>query len=211
MPLRTVIRKLFESERFFLRSIFDKRSRKAAAKVSPSSSPLDRRHSTGRSSARSTRITGRGLVRGLTRRSPERKVACFVIAASLLMWPLPNIFANVVKVVASTVSSEATHLSDGGAARISLILKDLFRKKARQDTAADRVAHISSIEISPRKFLAYVGQMIPFNSLSTDSLGRTVQGIRFAYSSSDTSKITITDQGVATCLAPGLSWITASA
>src|SRR5262249_31780398 len=48
-------------------------------------------------------------------------------------------------------------------------------------------------------------------SIATDYLGRTLQGIRFSYSSSDTSKLSVDELGVATALQPGLVWLTSTA
>src|SRR5262249_42094690 len=76
---------------------------------------------------------------------------------------------------------------------------------------ADRLSHVSHIALNPPKHVLYQQQRIPFNSIATDYQGRIIQGIRFSYSSSDPSKLTVDELGVATALHPGLVWLTSTA
>ncbi|MFY9553594.1 MAG: hypothetical protein WAV47_02620, partial [Blastocatellia bacterium] len=76
---------------------------------------------------------------------------------------------------------------------------------------ADRAAAVAHIQINPNKFVGYEDEGTKFTATPTDFLDRTVQGVKFTFESSDTSKLQIDESGRARFLEPGLAWITCRA
>src|SRR5262249_20615494 len=139
------------------------------------------------------RILRTGL-RFARRRVPRRALCC-LLAINLLVWPGLRITVPDLSAIVAAAKSAATAPFDD----VNLLLKRLFGPKPRpQETATDRLSHVSHITVNPPKHVLYQQQRMPFTSIATDSLGRTIQGIRFSYSSSDTTKLTVDEMGVAT-------------
>ena len=80
----------------------------------------------------------------------------------------------------------------------------------QQETTRSRSNRVATISVSPGKIVGYQGQRISFSAIGKDGSGEIVQGARFHWSSSDTARLEIDDSGQATCIAPGLVWVTAS-
>jgi hypothetical protein len=53
------------------------------------------------------------------------------------------------------------------------------------------------------RFVGYVDEQFSFSALPTDSLNRTIQGVKFTWESSDSNKLMVDDSGHATFLQPG--------
>jgi RHS repeat-associated protein len=75
------------------------------------------------------------------------------------------------------------------------------------ETLAERIAHVAQIQITPRHFVGYQGQVINFSGLPMNYAGQTIQGVRFSWESADTKKVQIDETGRATFLQPGLAKI----
>ncbi|MFY9571024.1 MAG: hypothetical protein WAV20_06485, partial [Blastocatellia bacterium] len=76
---------------------------------------------------------------------------------------------------------------------------------------ADRAAAVAHIQINPNKFVGYEDEGTKFTATPTDFFDRTIQGVKFTFESSDTSKLQIDESGRARFLEPGLAWITCRA
>jgi RHS repeat-associated protein len=86
-------------------------------------------------------------------------------------------------------------------------LFDSFKSKpARRQklSLTDRINQVSSIRVSPFKSVGYQGDSMTFSALGMDSSASTVQGVRFAWESSDTDKLKIDNTGEAALIRPGL-------
>jgi RHS repeat-associated protein len=137
------------------------------------------------------------------RRASRRQVVCVVLALCLMTWPDPNVLIENLPVLATT-SVEYTM-------RAAHSVGDSFRrffakqkKVATQESLSDRMARVSKLRITPSKFVGYVGDKIGFTGLPLDHAGRTIQGLKFTWQSSDNHKIHIEQTGQATFLSPGL-------
>lgn len=90
------------------------------------------------------------------------------------------------------------------------LLRRLFKfSSQRQGTATDRTARVSTIHINPGKTVAYQNQHIAFNAVGLDTFAKIAHGAKFSWSSSDESKLQISD-GRALTIGAGLVWVTAS-
>ncbi len=74
----------------------------------------------------------------------------------------------------------------------------------RQETLAERIARVSTIRITPYKFVGYIGETQTFTAVGADSTGQVVHGVRFSWETSNQDKIQIDEAGRATFLQPGL-------
>jgi hypothetical protein len=140
------------------------------------------------------------FARTLARRRVSRRALCCVLVINLFVWPGLHITLPDLSAWVAGARAAATAPFD----EAKLLFKKLFGPRpGRQETAADRLSHVSHITLNPPKHVLYQQQRLPFISLATDNLGRTIQGVRFDYSSSDTSKLTVDEMGVVTALHPG--------
>lgn len=78
-------------------------------------------------------------------------------------------------------------------------------------TPAAPKPEVASIVLTPDAPKITVGATQPFTAVAKDKDGKTISGVAFTYTSSDTSKATINGAGVATGVAVGTSKITAKA
>lgn len=78
-------------------------------------------------------------------------------------------------------------------------------------TPAAPKPEVASIVLTPDAPKITVGGTQPFTAVAKDKDGKTISGVSFTYTSSDTSKATINGAGVATGVAVGTSNITAKA
>jgi hypothetical protein len=141
--------------------------------------------------------------RGFQHRAKTR-LACFALSCCLISVPMPAV----------SMRSAAQFAIDVLSWPVSLIR----RKKSKsvkqtsvQETPADRISHVSSIQISPPKRVGYQGERIPITALPLDSSGRPVEGVRVNFSSSDTTKLTMDGLNFAMLLQTGVVWINATA
>jgi hypothetical protein len=125
------------------------------------------------------------------------------VALNLLLWPGPSLatehlialFSEVLNTRVVSYSYEA------------FFFRRLFSQTAprpRRETMADRVAAVGHIQINPIKFVGYEDEGATFTAIPSDSLNRTVQGVKFSWDSSDTNTLQIDEAGRARFLQPGL-------
>jgi hypothetical protein len=76
---------------------------------------------------------------------------------------------------------------------------------------ADRASAVAHIQINPIKLVGYEEDGATFTATPSDFLDRTVQGVKFSWESSNTTKLEIDDAGRARFLQPGLVRITCRA
>src|SRR5215471_17877623 len=124
----------------------------------------------------------------------RRKLAALLIILTLLICPASTLTLKELPVLASSTIATASD-SLGLLPRLFKSIFSLFAAKPAQDTTNTRTAAVSIIHISPAKFVGYTDQQVSFSAFGTNSAGATIQGARFSYSSSDTSKLTINDLG----------------
>jgi hypothetical protein len=109
----------------------------------------------------------------------RRRAVCFALISSLLILPSPGIAASEVRALAST----AVDLTTSPIRFLQPFLKSPFgfraQQKPRRETLADRRARVSQIRVSPLKLVGYLGEGATFTASPTDSLGRTIQGVKF--------------------------------
>ena len=139
----------------------------------------------------------------LSRRRLLRKLICFALISSLLVLLGPGLNQGDVRALAST----AVDLSTAPIRNLQPILRLLswFRPaRPRQESLAERLAHVARLRVSPSKFVAYQDQAVAFTALPTNLAGETIQGVRVEWSSSETSIASIDDSGRAVFLQPGI-------
>ena len=173
------------------------------------------------------------LLRSAHRRRLGRRLVSFAIILNLFIWPAPGITLKSFEpasALASTFSS--TVIADASLAFSALrstpvvfvplgpILLPLpvfpigpFRSTgvARDLTMAERTARVSAISVSPQKYVGYIGDSVTFVAMGTDSEAQPAHGAKFAWESSDESKLTIDEAGRANLLGPGLVIVTCRA
>lgn len=144
----------------------------------------------------------------------RRKLICFTLLFNLLIGPVQ---ASSLRSIAGPISpaSGVISLIALGSERVKKAAAFLSVSKTsgakKSDTLADRNSSVSRISISPIKYVGYEGETIIFSALPTDGYDRTVQGVRFAWESSDLRKLQIDDSGRATLLLAGQARITCRA
>ncbi|HLG15385.1 MAG TPA: hypothetical protein VJH03_12910, partial [Blastocatellia bacterium] len=154
----------------------------------------------------------RRLLRSAFRKRLGRRLVCFALIVNLLMWPGSHLSIEPIPALASTAASVTTD----SVRYVSLLFNWLFGssrtvQRTPRETFAGRAAHVSRLIPSPRKFVGYQGQRVSFNAMGVDFAGRTIQGVKFSWASSDTSKVQIDESGQAMLVGNGLAWITCSA
>jgi len=173
------------------------------------------------------------LLRSVHRRRLARRLVSFAIILNLFIWPAPGITLKSFEPassLASTVSS--TMIGEVGLALSELrstpvvfvplgpILLPLpvfpfwplqSSRVARDLTMAERMARVSSIAVSPQKYVGYIGDSVTFVAMGTDTEGQPAHGAKFTWESSDGSKLTIDEAGRATLRGPGLVVVTCRA
>ena len=136
----------------------------------------------------------------------RRKVLSLALILSLLSLPVPLLPLGQLPAMAATIVT----VKDSPVRNFVSFLASIFASSQsphRAETMSDRINRVSTIEISPRRFVGYQGQTVVFSALPTDSAGHTIQGVRFAWLSLNTDKVEIDEQGRATFLQPGLARI----
>lgn len=140
----------------------------------------------------------------------RRRALCLVLIFGLLMVPEAGY-------AVSTTASFAVQLAKDTVRPVPVAIewfKHFFRRSdtpPRQETLADRLAYVTQLQITPRRFVGYLGQTVAFTALPLNANGQTIQGVRFDWESSDTNKALIDDAGRARLLQPGLVRITCHA
>lgn len=136
----------------------------------------------------------------------RRKVLSLALILSLLSLPVPLLPITQLPAMAASVMT----VKDSPVWSLVSFLASFFassQSPQRAETMGDRINRVSTIEISPRRFVGYQGQTMVFSALPTDSAGRTIQGVRFTWLSLNTDKVEIDEHGRATFLQPGLARI----
>ena len=142
----------------------------------------------------------------LFRKGFRRKLISLVLILSFLSLPLTPLPISQLPAMAASVVT----LKDSPARNFVNFLTSLFTRSQSREQAEmmdDRIARVSHIDVSPRRFVGYQGQTVVFNALPTDSAGRTIQGIRFTWQSLNPDKVQIDEQGRATFLEAGIARI----
>lgn len=155
-----------------------------------------------------------GLTSRLFRFSVRRKLVCFALIFNILMWPGDAFTLQQVSVLGSAVSSSVSTLVTAPLRISDAIFKWMFGPTAllrQTETLQERTARVSSIRLSPPRFVAYVNENVTFTALGTDINGETVHGAKYTWESSDTDKAQIDEAGRATLLQPGMVQITCRA
>jgi YD repeat-containing protein len=121
-----------------------------------------------------------------------------------LMWPGPAL--RELPVFASALVDTASDTLRN----VPAYLRWLFRAKVsaqRPEKLADRIAAVSSVRVSPQRFVGYLGQSMTFTGLPAGIAGRTIQGVKLTWETSDPDKVKIDEAGNAQFLRPGLAHI----
>ena len=144
------------------------------------------------------------------RRALHRRVVCCAVALNLLLWPGPGLFTENLLAVASEVLNTRV----GSQSYEAYFLGRLFSRftaRPRRETMADRAAVVANIRLNPMKLVGYENEGSTFTAVPSDFLGRTVQGVKFSWESSNTATLEIDDSGRARFLEAGLAWVTCRA
>lgn len=135
----------------------------------------------------------------LFRRRVFRKVACWLVLLSLPIWP--------GKLVLPSLTARAYAFESAPIGYLPLVLRSLLwltsSPQRAEDSAADRLAHVAHIRVTPDRFVAYAGQSLNFGAVGTNSAGQPIQGLVFNWESGDSSKVQIDDTGRATFVGAG--------
>lgn len=153
---------------------------------------------------------GKTLVRRFFRRALQRRVVCSVVALNLLLWPGPGLVTEHFL----AVTSEVLNTKVASNSYEAFFLRRLFSQspaRPRRESMADRAAAVAHIELNPIKYVGYEDDGATFTATPSDFLDRTVQGVKFSWESSDTTKLQIDDAGRARFLQRGLVRITCRA
>ena len=144
------------------------------------------------------------------RRALQRRVVCCAVALNLLLWPGPGLVTEQLLAVASEVLNTRVGSHSYEAYFLGRLLSR-SSARPRRETMSDRAAVVASIRINPIKYVGYEDGGARFTATSFDFLDRTVQGVKFSWESSDTTRLQIDDAGRARFLQPGLFTITCRA
>jgi hypothetical protein len=71
-------------------------------------------------------------------------------------------------------------------------------------------AYVTAVRVTPDSAALEIGQNIQLFAMGTDSAGRTVNGTRFVWTSTDASVATVTASGLVHCVSPGLVQVSAA-
>ena len=151
-----------------------------------------------------------GLYRSFIRQRLRRKLLCLALMLSLLAFPGTDLVFRHL----SAHAFSALSLPGSPVIPVLSLFARLFAQAPTTplpETLAARRAYVSHIHITPARFVGYVDDQFSFSALPTDSLNRTIQGVRFTWESSDPNKLTIDDSGHATFSQPGMVTITCRA
>jgi RHS repeat-associated protein len=173
------------------------------------------------------------LLRSVHRKRLARRLVSFAIILNLFIWPAPGITLKsfepasaLASTVSSTVIAEASiAFSELRSAPVVfvplgpiLLPLPVFPLWPFQSTAvahdltmAERTARVSSIAVSPQKYVGYIGDSLTFVAMGTDSEAQPAHGAKFTWESSNETRLTIDEAGRATLLGPGLVRVTAHA
>ena len=145
----------------------------------------------------------RTLARRFFRRARQRRVVCCAVALNLLVWPGPGLVTQDVIAFAEQVLNTRVAFYSYEA----FFLRRLFSQTAgrpRRETMADRASAVARIQINPIKLVGYEDDGATFTATPFDFLDRTVQGVKFSWESSNTTRLQIDDAGRARFLQSAL-------
>lgn len=146
------------------------------------------------------------------RRTTQRRVICVGVAFNLLLWPgLGAVTRDLIGFATSLSNVVDTRLLSSSY-EAHFIKRLFFQSTARprHETMAERATAVAHIQLNPVKFVGYENEGATFTATPTDTLDRTVQGVKFSFHSSNPSKLQIDEAGRAHFLSPGLAWVTCS-
>jgi len=156
----------------------------------------------------STEATKRGKTSHLNdrlRKQPARKLIALSLILGLLALPTPGL-AFEAKLVSSFTLDVTT-----GSVRVLAWLYSLLFSAQEPDTAADRLAQVRTIRISPSRFVGYVNDSINFRAIGQNFAGETIQGVLFDNWESSNASVEIDSSGNARFIRPGMATITCKA
>jgi RHS repeat-associated protein len=125
------------------------------------------------------------------------------LVLNLLIWPSSQLALRQLSVFASVSFGAASD----SLSQVPQFFKRLFGSsapKANQLTLAERTNLVSSMLISPHKYVGYVGDAVTFVAIGSDLNGEVVHGAKFGWTSSNEHSLTIDEAGRARLLRPGL-------
>ncbi|MEN3331492.1 MAG: hypothetical protein V7641_857 [Blastocatellia bacterium] len=143
-------------------------------------------------------------------RGGRRRILCLVLILGLLIVPDAGYAISAASALAVQVAKDTI-------APVPVALewfKGLLRRSAkpvRQETLADRLAYVTQLQVTPRRFVGYLGQTVTFTALPLNASGQIIQGVRFDWETSNADKAVIDDAGRARLLQPGLVRLTCRA
>ena len=132
-----------------------------------------------------------------------RRLLLTALVLNLLIWPGSQLTLRQLSVLASASLGAASN----SLSQVPQFFKRLFGRsplKAHQLTLTERTNLVSSMLISPHKYVGYVGDAVTFVAIGTDLSGEAVNGAKFSWTSSDEGHLTIDEAGRAKLLRPGL-------
>jgi hypothetical protein len=158
-------------------------------------------------------LRAKPLFRCLLRRAAQSRVICLAVAFNLLLWSASGAVTRDLIVFTSRTMAEVLDARVLSSSYEAYFVRRLFSRstaRPRHETMADRATAVAHIRLTPVKFVGYTNEGTTFTATPTDSLDRTVQGVKFSFQSSNPSKLQIDEAGHAQFLSPGLAWVTCS-
>ena len=152
----------------------------------------------------------RRVARRLLRYSHSRKLLCFALVFNFMIIPSPAIVGQLSALASTSLVDSTVQASIAAIRLAAFVVKPLLYSKPsaqQKETLEDRIANVAHIQISPRRFVAYLGQAQKFSALPTNYDDQIIQGVRFSWESSDPDKVQIDDTGQARFLQPGRAFI----
>jgi RHS repeat-associated protein len=140
----------------------------------------------------------------------QRRALCLVLIFGLLMVPDAGYAVSAATEVVVQVAKDTVVPVPVAVKWFRRILRSAAKPR-RRDTLADRVAQVAHIQVSPPRFVGYLGQSQDFSALPTNNADQTIQGVKFSWESSNPEKVAIDDTGHARFLQPGLARLTCRA
>lgn len=144
-----------------------------------------------------------GLLNRFLRSGIRRKLLCIILILTLLILPNSDLTLRQLPVMAATTVEFAVGVNSWASSFWNWLFGAKPSRRQRE-SLTDRIARVSTIRLTPSKIVGYQGDVVTLNALPSDLSGNTVQGVRFSWESSDTTKLQVDQTGKATFLNAGL-------
>lgn len=144
-----------------------------------------------------------GLYRSIVRQRLLRKLLCLALMLSFLVFPGTDLAFRHL----SAHAFSGFPLPGSPVIPVLSLFARLFTQApttSLPETLAARRAYVSHLRITPVRFVGYIDDQFSFSALPTDSLNRTIQGVKLTWESSNSNKLTLDDSGQATFLQLGM-------